>query len=84
MQIKILARSLGALALAGAMAVAGQAIAAEKIKVGFVYVGPVSDHGWSYRHDQGRLALERELGDQVETTYVESVQEGADAERVIR
>jgi simple sugar transport system substrate-binding protein len=51
-------------------------------KVGFVYVGPVGDHGWSYRHDEGRQQVEKELG--VETTFVESVAEGADAERVIR
>ncbi|MDB5971561.1 MAG: family transporter substrate-binding protein [Hydrocarboniphaga sp.] len=54
------------------------------LKVAFVYVGPVGDAGWSYAHDQGRLALEKELGAAVKTTYVESVPEGADAERVIR
>ena len=51
-------------------------------KVGFVYVGPVGDHGWTYRHDKGRQLIEKELG--VETSFVESVAEGADAERVIR
>ena len=56
----------------------------EPFKVGFVYVGPVGDHGWTYRHDVGRRAIEEELGDAVSTTYVESVPEGADAERVIR
>ena len=56
--------------------------ASAETKVGFVYVGPIGDHGYSYQHDQGRLAVEKELG--VKTTYVESVQEGADAERVIR
>ena len=55
----------------------------DKTKVGFIYVGPVGDHGWTYMHDQGRLTVEKELGDQVETTYVESVKYGADAERVI-
>ncbi len=50
-------------------------------KVGFVYVGPIGDHGWSYQHDQARQALEKALG--VKTTFVESVPEGADAERVI-
>lgn len=58
--------------------------AADPIKVGFVYVGPVGDHGWTYRHDQGRQAIEQALGDKIETTFVESVNEGADAERVIR
>lgn len=50
-------------------------------KVGFVYVGPIGDHGWTYQHDQSRLAVEKALG--VTTTFVESVPEGADAERVI-
>ncbi len=54
---------------------------AADLKVGFVYVGPVGDHGWSYEHDQSRQALEKALG--VKTTFVESVPEGADAERVI-
>lgn len=58
--------------------------AADPFKVGFVYVGPVGDHGWTYRHDIGRQAIEAEFGDAVETTFVESVPEGADAERVIR
>jgi basic membrane protein A and related proteins len=53
-------------------------------KVGFVYVGPVGDLGWTYQHDQGRKALESHYGDKIKTTYVESVKEGADAERVIR
>lgn len=61
----------------------GSAFAQEKLKVGFVYVGPVSDHGYSYQHDQGRLAVEKALGDKVTTTFVENVPEGADAERVI-
>lgn len=50
-------------------------------KACFVYVGPIGDFGWSYQHDQGRLAVEKELG--VETAYQESVPEGADAERAI-
>ncbi len=53
----------------------------EKIKVAFVYVGPIGDAGWTWAHDQGRLYLEQELG--VETAYIESVPEGADSERVI-
>jgi basic membrane protein A len=53
----------------------------EKLKVGFIYVGPVGDAGWTYAHDLGRKYLEEQLG--VETTYVESVPEGADAERVL-
>ncbi len=56
----------------------------DPLKVGFVYVGPVGDYGWSYQHDQGRQALEEKFGDRVDTTFVESVSEGPDAERVIR
>jgi len=61
----------------------GSASASDKLKVGFVYVGPIGDHGWTYQHDQGRLAIEEELGDQVQTVFVEKVAEGADAERAI-
>lgn len=74
---------VGLLALGLSLGLAS-ASAAAPLKVAFVYVGPVGDAGWSYAHDQGRLALEKELGAQVKTTYVESVPEGADAERVIR
>jgi basic membrane protein A len=69
-------------ALAVGLAIAGHA--QDPVKVGFVYVGPVGDYGWSYRHDQGRKAVEAHFGDQVETTFVENVSEGPDAERVIR
>jgi simple sugar transport system substrate-binding protein len=54
------------------------------MKVAFVYVGPVGDAGWTYAHDQGRLAMEKNLAGKVKSTYVENVPEGADAERVIR
>lgn len=60
------------------------AMAEKEVKAGFVYVGPVGDHGWSYQHNQGRLAVEEAFGDKVKTSYVEMVPEGADAERVIR
>ncbi len=68
-------------ALTTALLVSGSATAGESI-AGFVYVGPVGDHGWSYQHNEGRKAVEEELG--IKTSYVESVAEGADAERVIR
>jgi basic membrane protein A and related proteins len=58
--------------------------AAEPFKAGFVYVGPVADAGWTHEHDVGRRAVEAALGDKVKTTYVESVKEGPDSERVIR
>jgi simple sugar transport system substrate-binding protein len=66
-----------------ALGVAMPAIAADKVKVGFVYVGTAGDGGWTYEHDQGRKAVEAKFGDQVETTFVESVAEGPDAERVL-
>jgi basic membrane protein A and related proteins len=56
----------------------------EPLKVGFIYVGPVADAGWTFAHDLGRKALEAKYGDKVKTTYIESVKEGPDAERVIR
>ncbi len=73
------------LAAAAAMlvSVAGLAGAEEKLKVGFIYVGPIGDHGWTYQHDQGRLAIEQALGDKVRTSYIEKVPEGADAERAL-
>jgi basic membrane protein A and related proteins len=53
------------------------------LKVGFIYVGPVGDGGWTFQHDQARQAVEAHFGDAVETIYQESVPEGADAERAI-
>lgn len=76
---------LGSAAATGALGLAGpRAFAAEPLKVGFVYVGPVGDFGWTHGHDQGRKAIEAHFGDRVKTTFVESVSEGPDAERVIR
>jgi simple sugar transport system substrate-binding protein len=51
-------------------------------KIGFIYIGPPGDHGWTYMHDQGRQDIEIELG--FETTYIENVPENADAVRAIR
>jgi len=56
----------------------------EPLKIGFVYVAPVTDAGWVRQHEEGRKAVEAALGGKVKTTYVENVPEGADAERVIR
>ncbi len=78
MKRRTLLASAAALSLA-----AGSAFAQDKVKAGFIYVGPVGDGGWTYEHDQGRKAVEAELGDAVETVYQESVPEGADAERAI-
>ena len=74
----------GTAAASGALLAGRSARAQEPAKVGFVYVGPVGDYGWTYRHDVGRKALEKPFGDKVKTTYVENVAEGPDAERVIR
>ena len=62
----------------------GFSVQANPLKIGFIYVGPTGDAGWTYAHDQARKYVEAELGDKVSTSYVESVSEGADAERVIR
>jgi simple sugar transport system substrate-binding protein len=62
-------------ALAVALALGSAAWAADKLKVGFVYVGPVGDFGYSYQHDQGRQAVEKALGDKIETTFLENVPE---------
>ena len=61
-----------------------RAPAGRPLKIGFVHVGSVDDVGWTHQHDLGRKALERELGDAIETVYAEHVPEGQDAERVIR
>ncbi len=74
---KLLITALSALAMTSAVA------ADKPLKIGFIYVGPVGDFGWSYQHDQGRQAIEKKFGDKVVTTYVESVKEGGDAERVL-
>ncbi len=72
------------LAAAIALTLSSSVMAEDPMKIGFVYVGPIGDHGWSYQHDLGRKAVEAHFGDQVQTTYVENVAEGADAERTIR
>ena len=58
--------------------------AADPLKIGFVYVSPIGDAGWTFQHDVGRLQLQSALGDKIETKYIESVPEGSEAERVIR
>jgi simple sugar transport system substrate-binding protein len=57
---------------------------AEPLKVGFVYVAPITEAGWVRQHEEGRKAVQAAFGDKVKTTYVENVPEGPDAERVIR
>jgi len=74
------------LLLAGAMFLAtiSASLAADPVKVGFIYVGPIGDHGWTYRHDIGRQQVEEAFGDKVETSYIESVPYGPQAESAIR
>ncbi|MCL2309821.1 MAG: BMP family ABC transporter substrate-binding protein [Proteobacteria bacterium] len=62
----------------------GKTAKAEPLKIGFVYVSPIGDAGWTFQHDQARVALEKKFGDRIQTKYIESVPEGADAERVVR
>ena len=78
MALRKIVNKLALVALFGTMS--GVSIAADN--VGFVYVSPIGDAGWTYQHDLGRLQLEKETG--VTTSYVENVPEGPDAERVIR
>jgi len=73
-----------AAAPAPAPAAAAAPAPAAPLNIAFAYVGPVGDGGWSFAHDNGRKALEKEFGDKVKTTFVESVPESADAERVFR
>ena len=63
-----------------ALGIGAASASAEKLKACWIYIGPTGDYGWSYQHDQGRKAVEKELGDKVETVFVENVPE-ADAER---
>jgi basic membrane protein A len=80
----MLRRTLLATAALGlGLTLASGAFALDKVKACFIYVGPIGDGGWTYQHDQGRLALQEALGDKVETAFQENVPEGADAERVL-
>jgi simple sugar transport system substrate-binding protein len=58
--------------------------AADKVKVGFVYLTTPGDHGWTYAHEVARQDVEKHFGKKVETTFVENVPEGPDSARVIR
>jgi len=81
--MKKLILSLAAASAMVAAATGGAFAQMDKVKACFIYVGPIGDFGWSYQHHQGVLQVEEELGDKVETAYLESVPEGADAERAI-
>lgn len=71
-------------AASSAAASASGAAKAEPLKIAFAYVGPVGDGGWTFAHDNGRKALEKEFGDKIQTSFVESIPESADAERAMR
>jgi len=71
-------------AAAPAASAAAPAPKPEPLKIAFAYVGPVGDGGWTFAHDNGRKAVEKEFGDKVQTSFVEKVPESADAERVLR
>ena len=78
MRRSLLTAAVAAVALA---ATGLTASAADKLKIGLVYLGPVGDFGWTYQHEMGRQGLVKALGDRIETTYLENVNEGPDAER---
>ena len=61
---------------------AASAAAQDKLKACWIYVGAIGDFGWTHQHNEGRLAVEKELGDKVQTVFVENVAE-ADSERAI-
>jgi basic membrane protein A len=75
------------IAAAAVMLAAGASLfgasAADKLKVGFIYLGPIGDLGWTYQHELARQAMVKEFGDKVETTFLENVSEGPDSERSI-
>ena len=80
---KLLAATLAvaAHALHAQTAPAPTASPAVPLKVAFVYVSPIGDAGWTYQHEQGRIAMQKALGAQVTSTVVEAVVEGPDAVR---
>lgn len=69
--------------VAAATIVSTAAWADDAVTAGFIFIGPVGDGGWTYEHNQGRLAVEEAYGDKVKTVYQENVPESADAERAI-
>lgn len=79
-------KTLNALLAASALSFTASAALADahaKTKACFIYIGPTGDFGWTYQHDQGRKQIEAELGDKVETKFLENVPESAEAQRPI-
>jgi basic membrane protein A and related proteins len=60
------------------------AFAADPLKVGFIYLGPVGDFGWTWAHDKGRKAMVDALKGQVVANYVENVKEDASAVPILK
>ena len=77
-------RALLAILALAAVIVSPASAADPPLVVGFVYVTPIGEAGWTYQHELGRRALERALGPRVKTLAVEAVAEGPDSERVMR
>ena len=77
-------KNLAATLLAASFSLSSFSQTNAPLKIGFVYVAPLTDAGWVRQHDEGRKAAQAALGDKVKTSYVENVAEGPDAERVIR
>jgi basic membrane protein A len=82
MGMKKFMMAAAALGLAIGAALTGAA-AQDKLKIGFIYVGPVGDMGWSYQHEVGRRAIEEAFKGKIDTSFLENVSEGPDAERSI-
>jgi len=59
------------------------ALAAEKLKVGYIFLGPRGDFGWTYQHEVGRQGVDKAFAGKAETTFLENVSEGPDSERAI-
>ena len=79
--------ALGAVGAGGLLSACGSQGASQgggsgdKLKAAWVYIGPTGDAGWTKRHDDGRKMVQNEIGDRVETSFVENVPEGATAQR---
>src|SRR5271154_2825448 len=85
MRSSVIVVGVAAVAVAAAVVASNIPVAkgADKLKVGFIYLGPIGDFGWTYQHEVGRLGLVKDMGDKIEPTYLENSSEGPDAERSI-
>src|SRR5271154_4677656 len=85
MRSSVIVVGVAAVAVAAAVVASNIPVAkgADKLKVGFIYLGPIGDFGWTYQHEVGRQGLVKDMGDKIETTFLENVSEGPDSERAI-